>query len=354
MSIRIEIPELNKAVKQDTLKYIDTLTKPPGSLGKLEELAAEIAAMTAEPFPVVTPPGVLIFAGDHGIVEEGVSAFPQEVTAQMVQNFLTGGAAISVFSGQIGAKLEIVDVGVAAEIASHADLHVEKVGFGTRNFLKEDAMTRSEAETAITIGMNRAFAMIDHGVKCLIVGEMGIGNTTPSTAILASFSDAPIDEIVGAGTGLSNDAIAVKARVIAEAISKRQPDRHDPLDVLSKVGGFEIAAMVGAMLAAASRRVPVLVDGFISTVAALVATQLEPNSNDYMIVGHASAERGHETAVKMLNKTPLLQLGFRLGEGSGAAVAFPIVQAATLMLNEMATFKTAGIAEKTARKEEVR
>lgn len=339
-----EIQPLDKEMGQKVQAYIDTLTKPPGSLGRLEELAIQLAEMTSEAFPVVTPPGVIVFAADHGVVKEGVSAFPQEVTVQMVMNFLHGGAAINVFSKQIGAAFEVVDVGVAADI--HADGVVkQKVRYGTANFCEQDAMTREEAEKAIAVGYERAEKMIGQGIKCLILGEMGIGNTTASSALLAVLSGQDIDALVGRGTGIAPEKIAHKQGVIARGIEARKPDRNDPIDVLAKLGGLEIAALTGAMLAGAAHRIPILVDGFICTVAALLAKEICSAAGEYMIVGHRSVEIGHSIAVQLLGKKPILDLGLRLGEGSGAAVAFPILQSATLMLKEMATFTSAGISK---------
>ncbi|WP_034672092.1 nicotinate-nucleotide--dimethylbenzimidazole phosphoribosyltransferase [Ectobacillus panaciterrae] len=339
-----EIQPLDKEMGQKVQAYIDTLTKPPGSLGRLEELAIQLAEMTSEAFPVVTPPGVIVFAADHGVVKEGVSAFPQEVTVQMVMNFLHGGAAINVFSKQIGAAFEVVDVGVAADI--HADGVVkQKVRYGTANFCEQDAMTREEAEKAIAVGYDRAEKMIGQGIKCLILGEMGIGNTTASSALLAVLSGQDIDALVGRGTGIAPEKIAHKQEVIARGIEARKPDRNDPIDVLAKLGGLEIAALTGAMLAGAAHRIPILVDGFICTVAALLAKEICSTAGEYMIVGHRSVEIGHSIAVQLLGKKPILDLDLRLGEGSGAAVAFPILQSATLMLKEMATFTSAGISK---------
>jgi nicotinate-nucleotide--dimethylbenzimidazole phosphoribosyltransferase len=340
----IEIQPVDKEIGKKVQAYIDTLTKPPGSLGRLEELAIQLAEISSQEFPEVTPPGVIVFAGDHGIVEEGVSAFPQEVTVQMVLNFLNNGAAINVFSKQIGAAFEVVDVGVSADIPAEGFVN-RKVRYGTANFYQQDAMTRDEAEKAIAVGYERAESMFEQGIKCLILGEMGIGNTTPSSALLAVISGEPVEKLVGKGTGLVPERIAHKQDVIARSIEARKPDRNDPIDILAKVGGLEIAAMTGAMLAAAHHRIPILVDGFICTVAALLAKEICSTASEYMIVGHRSEEPGHELAIKLLGKKPILDLGFRLGEGTGAAVAFPILQSAVLMLKEMATFSSAGISK---------
>jgi len=341
-----DIQPSNKEVGESVRLYIDTLTKPPGSLGRLEEIAIDLAAMTEKRFPVVTPPGVIVFAADHGVVKEGVSAFPQEVTAQMVMNFLGGGAAINVFSRQIGALFEIVDVGVAEDLTADGLIR-KKVRYGTANFCEQDAMTKVEAEKALSAGYKEAEKMIKKGIKCLILGEMGIGNTTASSAILTVLNDGEIDGLVGQGTGISNDKLQFKQRVIERAIKARKPNRKDPMDILAKVGGLEIAAMAGAMLASAANRIPILVDGFICSTAALIAKELCNNAADYMFVGHRSQEPGHDTALKLLGKKPILDFGFRLGEGTGATVAFPILQSATLMTKEMATFSSANISNKS-------
>jgi nicotinate-nucleotide--dimethylbenzimidazole phosphoribosyltransferase len=342
--ITVEIHPLNKEMGQMVREYIDTLTKPPGSLGRLEELAIQLAEITSEAFPVVSPPGVIVFAADHGVVEEGVSAFPQEVTVQMVMNFLNRGAAINVFSKQIGAAFEVVDIGVAADIAAESVVK-RKVRYGTANFCKQDAMTREEVEKAIAVGYERAENMIQQGSKCLILGEMGIGNTTPSSAILAVLSGQDVSDLVGRGTGIAAEKIVHKQKVIERALKERKPVRNDPIDILAKIGGLEISGMTGAMLAAASNRVPILVDGFICTISALLAKEICHTASDYMIACHRSVEPGHQIALHLLGKKPILDLDLRLGEGSGAAVAFPILESATMMLKEMATFASAGVSK---------
>lgn len=332
---------LYEQIGEEVRNYIDQLTKPRGSLGRLEELAIEIAKMTGERFPRVTPPGVLVFAADHGIAKEGVSAYPQEVTAQMVLNFVRGGAAINVFSKQIGAIFAVVDVGVAVDVDEEGVIN-EKVAYGTKNFAHEQAMTKEEAERAVQVGYRQANRMIDSGIRCLIVGEMGIGNTTTASALLAAMSGRNVAELVGKGTGIHDEAVKHKRAVIERALMLHQPNASDPLDLLTKIGGLEIAAMAGAMLAAAERHVPILLDGFICTVAALIAQRLNEQVVHYMIAGHESVEPGHHVALQLLNKEPLVRLHMRLGEGSGAAVAFPIVHMAMAMLH-MATFSSANV-----------
>lgn len=343
--MHVSIPPIHREMIEQARDYINQLTKPPGSLGRLEEVAATLAGMTGELFPRVTPPGVLVFAADHGVTAEGVSAYPAEVTAQMVKNFANGGAAINVFSRQIGALLRIVDVGVAVPVMDERVIQ-KKVRPGTNNFTQAEAMTLQEAEQALHVGYEQAVSIIGQGARTLIAGEMGIGNTTTASALLAALTDEPLGHIVGKGTGIREETLAHKRDVIRRALLLHQPDPSKPLEWLSKIGGLEIAAMAGAMLAAAERRIPILLDGLICTVAALVARQFAANVIDYMIAGHRSQEPGHRIALRLLGKEPLLDLGMRLGEGSGAAVAFPLLLSATAMVNEMATFSSADISDR--------
>lgn len=340
----VKVAPLDRKLGNEVRNYIDTLTKPPGSLGQLEKLAIHLAEIRSEKFPKVTPPGVIVFAADHGVTEEGVSAFPKEVTAQMVHNFLQNGAAINVFSKQIGALLAVVDIGVATDLNA-ANLIKKKVRYGTANFCKEDAMTRKEAEQALTVGMTEAEKLLQQGIKCLIVGEMGIGNTTVSSTILAALTGENVSSIVGIGTGIPLEKLKYKQSVIEKGLANRSFNPNDPLDVIAKVGGLEIAGMTGAMIAAARNRTPILLDGFICSVAALLAERIVPGCKDYMIAGHKSVEPGHQIVLNILEKKPLIDLDLRLGEGSGAAVAFPLLQSATVMINEMATFSSAQISK---------
>jgi nicotinate-nucleotide--dimethylbenzimidazole phosphoribosyltransferase len=341
------IQPVDDTLETTVQSHLDRLTKPPGSLGRLESLARELAAISSEPLPRVSPPGVIVFAADHGVAEEGVSAFPQEVTAQMVANFAAGGAAINVFARQLDARLEVVDVGVSGAVEVDGLVH-EKVRSGTANFAREDAMSLAEAERAIEVGMRAAARSHDAGCRCLIVGEMGIANTTASSALLAALSGRPVTRLVGQGTGIDISRLAHKAEVIEGALAARRPDPAQPLEVLAKLGGLEIAAMAGAYLGAAARRMPVLIDGFIATVAALVACRLQPALRGYLIFGHRSCEPGHDVALELLEAEPLLDMQLRLGEGTGAALAFPLLEAACRMLSEMATFDSAGVAAGTA------
>ena len=332
---------------EEARRYLDTLTKPPGSLGALEELAIQLSAITGELKPSVTPPAVVVFAADHGVAAEGVSAFPQAVTAQMVANFANGGAAINVFARQIGAQVEIVDVGVASPLTLPG-VTSARVRQGTANMVVEDAMQFYQGIAAIDVGVAAVNRAKRAGTKCLIVGEMGIANTTASSAMLAVLTGESVASVVGAGTGINPQQQAHKVAVIERAIAARSANAQAPLEVLGKLGGLEIAAMTGAYLAAAAQRLPAIVDGFIATVAALTACRICPAVRGYLIFGHRSQEPGHDVALKALEAKPLLDMGMRLGEGSGAALAYPLLQAATAMVAEMATFTDAGVSDKAS------
>ena len=325
----------------------DMLTKPQGSLGRLEGLSIQLAGITRRcPPPRPARKAVIVFAGDHGVVAQGVSAYPQEVTAQMVLNFLRGGAGINVLARQAGASVLVVDAGVAAPLEAHPGLIQGKIAPGTADMALGPAMTRAQAEAAVALGLRVAQGLIDEGLDLLACGEMGIGNTTPATAIIAAVTGRPPIELVGPGTGLPSSALAHKAGVIERALALNRPDPADGWDLLAKVGGFEIGAIAGAMLAAAAHGIPLVVDGFIATAAAIVAIALAPSACPYLIAGHRSAEPGHDAALAYLGLTPLLDLGLRLGEGTGAVLAMHLVDAATCLLGEMATFAEAGVAEK--------
>ena len=332
---------------EEARRYLDTLTKPPGSLGALEELAIQLSAITGELKPSVTPPAVVVFAADHGVAAEGVSAFPQAVTAQMVANFANGGAAINVFARQIGAQVEIVDVGVASPLTLPG-VTSARVRQGTANMVVEDAMQFDQGIAAIDVGVAAVNRAKRAGAKCLIVGEMGIANTTASSAMLAVLTGESVASVVGAGTGINPQQQAHKVAVIERAIAARSANAQAPLEVLGKLGGLEIAAMTGAYLAAAAQRLPAIVDGFIATVAALTACRICPAGRGYLIFGHRSQEPGHDVALKALEAKPLLDMGMRLGEGSGAALAYPLLQTATAMVAEMATFTDAGVSDKAS------
>lgn len=326
----------------------DQLTKPHGSLGRLEELSIQIAGITGQATPKLNGKAVLVMAGDHGVVAEGVSAYPQAVTPQMVLNFLNGGAAINVLARHVGAKVIIADLGVAADLPEHPALRRCKVAYGTANIARGPAMSREQAVQALEAGMQLALEQLDAGVDLIATGDMGIGNTTPSAAICSAFTGCPAEEIAGRGTGVDNAGLQCKINAIQRALEVNRPDPADGLDVLSKVGGFEIGGLAGAILATAARRRPVLVDGFISTAAAMVAAALAPETRGYLIAAHTSQERGHHLMMEWLGLQPLLDLKMRLGEGTGAALAMPLVEAACKTLAEMATFGEAGVSGKEA------
>lgn len=341
------IPPLDHAAEQQARRRCDTLTKPQGSLGRLEEMAIRVAGMTGRPIPAVGRKVIFTVAGDHGVVAEGVSAFPQSVTAQMVVNFLRGGAAINVLARHAGAQVLVVDAGVAAELPSGDGLIAQKVRPGTRNLAREPAMTRPEAEQALAQGMQ---LFREHHARAPIalvgLGDMGIGNTTPSAALMAVLTGAPVPQVTGRGTGVSDEVHAKKIQVIERALALHHPDPGDPLGCLAAVGGLEIGCLAGITLAAAADRVPVLLDGVISTAAALVAVRLAPAAGEYLIAAHRSLEPGHTVALRALGLAPLLDLGLRLGEGTGAALGMLIVEAGIKILAEMATFADAGVAER--------
>jgi nicotinate-nucleotide--dimethylbenzimidazole phosphoribosyltransferase len=325
----------------------DALTKPRGSLGRLEALSVQLAGITRRcPPPVPSRKAVLVFAGDHGVVAQGVSAYPQEVTPQMVYNFLRGGAAINVLARGAGARVVIVDAGVAAEMPPTDGLVAGKIAAGTADMSLGPAMTREQARAAIELGARLAEREIDSGLDLLACGDMGIGNTTSATAITAVFTNRSPLDLAGPGTGLPPAGVAHKAEVVASALRMNRPVAADGLDVLARVGGFEIGAICGAMLAAAGARIPVVVDGFIATAGALIAAALAPGAVAYMIAGHRSAEPGHDAALARLGLTPLLDLGMRLGEGTGAVLAMNLIDASARIINEMATFAEAGVSEK--------
>lgn len=335
---------VNKEVGQEAQAHINNLTKPLGSLGDLERVAVTIAEITGEKFPDIFPPGVIVFAADHGVAEEGVSAYPQEVTAQMALNILQNGAGINVFTNAINGLIRLVDVGIKSDLQAEGMI-VDKIAYGTKNFAKEEAMSREEAIRSIEVGMKAAKEIIESGAKLLIVGELGIANTTASSAVVAAITKRDVASLVGQGTGVVNEALAHKIAVVEQALQLHKPDQEDGLDILQKVGGFEIGAMAGAMLYAASRKVPILLDGFICTASALIASKLSQHVSEYMIGGHQSVEPGHTAALATLGKKPLIALELRLGEGTGAAIAYPIVQSAVKMIREMATFETANISK---------
>jgi len=323
----------------------DRLTKPLGSLGRLEELSILVAGIQGTTRPDVSAKVIFTMAGDHGVVQEGVSGYPQEVTAQMVYNFLRGGAGINALARHVGARVVVVDMGVASDLESHPEIVVKKVGRGTGNLAQGPAMTREQAIRSIEAGIEVFQAELEKGLHIVGTGDMGIGNTTPSSSVVAAFTGLPVEAVTGRGTGIDDVRFAAKVRAIAQSLAVNCPDPKDPLDVLAKVGGFEIGGLAGVILAGAAHRVPVVIDGFISGAAALVATELEPRAKDFLIAGHVSVEPGHRAMLERMGLKPLLNLDMRLGEGTGAALAMGIVDAAVKVLNEMATFGAAGVSE---------
>ncbi len=322
------------------------LTKPHGSLGRLEELSIKIAGITGKALPHLEQKAIVTMAGDHGVTAEAVSAYPQEVTAQMVCNFLTGGAGINVLARQIGARVVVVDMGVAANLEPHPLLVSKKIALGTGNMTKEPAMSRKQAFRAIEAGIEVINEEVAKGLDIVGVGDMGIGNTTPSSAICAAITGEPAVKVTGKGTGIGDEQLASKVKVIETALALNKPDPKDAIDVLSKVGGFEIGGIAGVILGAAAQRIPVVIDGFIAGAAALITAKLCPKAKDYLIAAHLSVEKGHRAVLDYLGLKPLLNLEMRLGEGTGAALAISIVEAATKTLAEMATFADAGVSEK--------
>jgi nicotinate-nucleotide--dimethylbenzimidazole phosphoribosyltransferase len=322
------------------------LTKPAGSLGRLEGLAIQIAGITRNPLPTVERKAVVVMAGDHGVTAQGVSAYPAEVTPQMVLNFVHGGAAINALARQAGARVVVVDVGVAAEVA-HPAVIARKVAPGTADMAVGPAMSRELALAAIGVGLEVIAAEIERGLDLVAIGEMGIGNTTAASAITAAVTRTNVALVTGHGTGIDEAQRLRKVAVIERALAVNAPDSADPLDVLAKVGGFEIAGLVGVILGAGAARIPVVVDGFITGAAALIAAELCPAITAYFIAAHTSVERGHRVILERLDLAPLLDLQLRLGEGTGAALAMPIIEAALRAHREMATFDEAGVSERS-------
>jgi nicotinate-nucleotide--dimethylbenzimidazole phosphoribosyltransferase len=323
-------------------QHLNSLTKPLGSLGMLEALAIKIAGITGNPQPEIDPAMVLLMAADHGVTAEGVSAFPSEVTQQMVKNFITGGAAINVLSRTANSSVQVIDIGVNGEMQL-PDVINKKIRYGTNNMVQGPAMERAEAIAAIEVGIEAAQTAIQQGAKLLALGEMGIGNTTASSAMLAVLGQIPIEQIVGLGTGIHPEEKQKKANVINQAIKVNQPNPADPIDVLTKVGGLEIAGLAGIVLGAAASKIPVLVDGFITAVAALTAVRITPAASHYLIASHQSVEPGHIFVNKLLGLQPIVNLNLRLGEGSGTAIVLPILRSAIHIARDMATFEQAGI-----------
>jgi len=345
-NIITRIQGLDEAAMAAARARQDTLTKPPGSLGRLEELSVQLAGITGKNIPSIKDKVIITMAGDHGVVAEGVSAFLQEVTPQMVLNFLNGGAAINVLARHVGVRITIVDMGVAADMGPHPFLVVKKIAHGTANMTQGPAMTRKQAEQAVLAGVEVVEAEIARGLDIVGTGDMGIGNTTPSAAIAAALTGIQPAKLAGRGTGVDDAGLKRKIDAIERALAVNQPDPKDGLDVLAKVGGFEIGGLAGVILGAAANRVPVMVDGFISTAAAMIAVTIAPAVRPYLISAHRSQEYGHSQMVEWLGLKPLVDLDFRLGEGTGAALGISFAEAACKILSEMATFAEAGVSDK--------
>ena len=340
---------------QEAARRQNRLTKPPGSLGRLEELSVRLAGIRGDPLPEVRRKAIIVMAGDHGVAEEGVSAYPQEVTSQMVANFLAGGAGINVLGRHVGARVVVVNMGVKYPVPKSpeirggegAERYIERpLGLGTANFAREPAMSREQALRSLLAGAEILEEEAERGLDIVGVGDMGIGNTTASAAIASVMLRRKPEEVVGRGTGVDERGLERKIKAVREGLELHRPSPEDPVGVLAGVGGFEIGGIAGVILGAAARRIPVVLDGFIAGAAALIAAALAPLSRDYMIASHLSAERGHKLILEKLELRPLLDLEMRLGEGTGAALGIFLCEAAAKILREMATFEEAGVSEK--------
>jgi len=341
-----QIKPLDREAMQKARVRQDELTKPQGSLGRLEDLSIKIAGIKGKTVRGFEHKAIVTMAADHGVVTEGVTLYPQGVTRQMVFNFLSGGAGINVLARVIGARVVVVDMGVIGGFEPHPDIVCKMIDFGTKDMTKGSAMTRQQAVDAIDAGVQVVEAEIARGLDIVGTGDMGIGNTTASSAICAAITGEAVEKVTGRGEGLDDKQVAHKVEVIQKALKLNKPDPRDPIDVLSKVGGFEIGGLAGVMIGAAAHHIPVVIDGFISGAAALIATELAPGLKDYLIAAHLSAESGHRVLLEYLGLTPLLDLEMRLGEGTGAALGITIVEAAVKTLAEMATFAEAGVSQK--------
>lgn len=348
MMMKFNITKPDQSLKPQLLHTINHKTKPLGALGVLEEIALQVGLIQQTIHPQLNKPTMLVFAGDHGVAESGVSPYPQAVTAQMVLNFLGGGAAINVFAKQNNMQLLVIDSGVNHEFAQDAALVNAKVAMGTRNFLREPAMTQEQCQLAMERGAAIVDEQIAQGSNVFGFGEMGIANTSSASCLMSVLCNLPIEQCVGRGTGLDDAGLVHKKNLLAEAISFHELDSDDVLQVLATFGGFEIAMMAGAMLQAAQRQCTLLIDGFITTAALLVAAKLQPQILHYCVFTHCSNESGHRAMLNHLAVKPLLNIDLRLGEGTGAALAYPLVQAAVNFLNEMASFESAGVSQKSS------
>lgn len=344
--IDLILPELklpDEEVRLQAQARLDSLTKPVGSLGRLEEVAAHYLAMTGNVSAPRLDPVVFTLAADHGVTAEGVSAYPQSVTAQMVKNFVHGGAAVNVLARHAEASLRLVDMGVAEDLGDHAGLLDRKIAFGTNSFLREPAMSREQALQSIQVGMDLAESACADGKNLVAIGEMGIGNTTASAAVVAVLTGQGVEIVTGRGTGVDDQTLKRKISVIEQALDLHHPSSSNPIEVLTKVGGFEIGGMAGLILGASACRVPVVLDGFIAGASALLAVALEPRCREYLFASHLSREPGHRIVLEHLKLDPMLDLRMRLGEGTGACLAVTLIHAALKIYREMATFEEARI-----------
>ncbi|MEA5113114.1 MAG: nicotinate-nucleotide--dimethylbenzimidazole phosphoribosyltransferase [Geobacteraceae bacterium] len=338
-----KIQPVDTALLQQAQHKLDYKTKPLGSLGRLEEFGRRFAAISGTMTPVTEKKIIFTFAADHGVVEEGVSAYPKEVTPQMVYNFLSGGAGVNVLARHAGADVRVVDMGVDHDFGPLPGLIDRKIARGTKNFARGAAMTREQAVSGLETGIALANSCRDEGIAMVGTGEMGIGNTTPASAIIAALSGLPIRQVTSRGTGINDSALENKIRVIQQGLEVNRPDINDPLDVLAKVGGLEIAGIAGLVIGCAANRTPVVVDGFISTAGALIASEMHPHIRDYLFAAHESVEVGHRFMLERLGAEPILDLKLRLGEGTGAALAMGLIEAGVKILKEMASFEEAGV-----------
>lgn len=345
------VPLLRPEWHERAIARLNSLTKPSGSLGRLEEIAARLVQIRETERPDCSDKAMFTFAADHGVTEEGVSAYPKEVTSQMVLNFLSGGAAINVLCRQFGIEIVVVDIGVDAEPIARpiavTGFMERKVARGTKNMTREAAMTEAEVSAAFDVGVELAITAGKQGRTLIGAGEMGIGNTTAASAITAVLTGRPVAEVTGRGTGIDDHLLRHKMQVIERALAVNRPNPSDGMDVLRKVGGLEIAGLTGLIVGAASQRIPVVVDGFISTSAAAVACALQPKVSQFLFAAHRSSEPGHDALLEFIGQSPILDLQMRLGEGTGAALAMAIIESAVKLLNEMATFAAAGVSGAT-------
>ncbi len=341
---KIEKPD--RSLEKEIQNHLDNLTKPPGSLGMLEDIAKKYCLARQTTTPRINKKAIYTFAGDHGVVEEGVSAYPKEVTPQMVLNMLNGGAAINVLARHANASVYVVDIGVDFDFKDAPGLIKKKIGKGTNNIRKGPAMTKEEAIQAIEVGIELANRAVEQGVDLLGTGDMGIGNTTPSTALFAALMQEKVENITGRGTGIDDNRLKNKIDVIKDSLEVNKEHLTDPISTLAALGGYEIAGICGLILGGAANKIPMVVDGFISSAGAIVAYKINPVVKEYIFFSHKSQETGHVKFLNWIGEKPILDLGMRLGEGTGAALAMTIIEAAIKIYNEMATFDSAGVSKK--------